>query len=80
MGFINIGVFFVYYIFFDYKVKVVVFVCCGIFGFEDVLVDMMCDYDDFVWCGKVYKVYKGVYVLVKWLFYGGDGRVFNMFK
>lgn len=79
-GSTNTGVPLVHYISLDHKAKAVVLACRGTLGFEDVLADMTCDYDDLIWRGKAYKVHKGVHASAKRLLYGGDGRVLNTLK
>ncbi|KAK0723688.1 hypothetical protein B0T21DRAFT_403677 [Apiosordaria backusii] len=79
-GSTNTGVPLVHYISLDHKAKAVVLACRGTLGFEDVLADMACDYDDLVWRGKAYKVHKGVHASAKRLLYGGDGRVLYTLK
>ncbi|KAK0665827.1 putative lipase [Cercophora samala] len=79
-GSTNTGVPLVHYISLDHKAKAVVLACRGTLGFEDVLADMTCDYDDLVWRGKAYKVHKGVHASAKRLLYGGDGRVLYTLK
>jgi hypothetical protein len=74
-GSTNTGVPLVHYISLDHESKAVVLACRGTLGFEDVLADMTCDYDDLVWRGKSYKVHKGVHASARRLLYGGDGRV-----
>ncbi|CAJ2503532.1 Uu.00g109260.m01.CDS01 [Anthostomella pinea] len=64
----------------DKESKAVVLSCRGTLGFEDVLADMMCDYDDLVWRGKPYKVHKGIHASARRLLYGGDGRVLVTLK
>ncbi|KAK4161430.1 hypothetical protein QBC43DRAFT_96597 [Cladorrhinum sp. PSN259] len=79
-GSTNTGVPLVHYISLDHESKAVVLACRGTLGFEDVLADMTCDYDDLVWRGKPYKVHKGVHASAKRLLYGGDGKVLNILK
>ncbi|KAK4222617.1 putative lipase [Podospora fimiseda] len=79
-GSTNTGVPLVHYISLDHESKAVVLACRGTLGFEDVLADMTCDYDDLVWRGKPYKVHKGVHASAKRLLYGGDGKVLNTLK
>ncbi|KAK4174719.1 putative lipase [Triangularia setosa] len=79
-GSTNTGVPLVHYISLDHKAKAVVLACRGTLGFEDVLADMTCDYDDLIWRGKAYKVHKGVHASAKRLLYGGDGRVLYTLK
>ncbi|GAW23196.1 hypothetical protein ANO14919_127470 [Xylariales sp. No.14919] len=64
----------------DEESKAVVLTCRGTLGFEDVLADMMCDYDDLMWRGKTYKVHKGIHASARRLLYGGDGRVLLTIK
>lgn len=74
------GVPLVHYISIDDESKAVVLACRGTLGFEDVLADMTCDYDDLVWRGKSHKVHKGVHASARRLLYGGDGRVLATIK
>jgi pimeloyl-ACP methyl ester carboxylesterase len=74
-GATNTGVPMVHYISLDHESKAVVLACRGTLGFEDVLADMTCDYDDLVWQGCTYKVHKGIHASARRLLYGGDGRV-----
>ncbi|KAI1212037.1 uncharacterized protein F4807DRAFT_386073 [Annulohypoxylon truncatum] len=64
----------------DEESKAIVLSCRGTLGFEDVLADMMCEYDDLVWRGKPYKVHKGIHASARRLLYGGDGRVLATLK
>ncbi|KAI0010485.1 hypothetical protein F4779DRAFT_308440 [Xylariaceae sp. FL0662B] len=64
----------------DEDSKAVVLSCRGTLGFEDILADMMCEYDDLYWRGKAYKVHKGVHASARRLLYGGDGRVLITLK
>ncbi|KAJ2986603.1 hypothetical protein NUW58_g4946 [Xylaria curta] len=64
----------------DEESKAVVLTCRGTLGFEDVLADMMCEYDDLIWKGKTYKVHKGIHASARRLMYGGDGRVLFTIK
>ncbi|KAI4866504.1 hypothetical protein F4820DRAFT_250143 [Hypoxylon rubiginosum] len=64
----------------DEESKAVVLSCRGTLGFEDVLADMMCEYDDLQWRGKSYKVHKGIHASARRLVYGGDGRVLATLK
>ncbi|KAK3396176.1 hypothetical protein B0T20DRAFT_263470 [Sordaria brevicollis] len=79
-GSTNTGVPLVHYISLDHDSKAVVLACRGTLGFEDVLADMTCDYDDLVWRDKAYKVHKGIHASAKRLLYGGDGRVLYTLK
>ena len=76
----NTGVPLVHYISLDHESKAVVLACRGTLGFEDVLADMTCDYDDLVWRGKSYKVHKGIHASARRLLYGADGKVLQMLK
>ncbi|OTA98239.1 hypothetical protein M426DRAFT_326150 [Hypoxylon sp. CI-4A] len=64
----------------DEESKAVVLSCRGTLGFEDVLSDMTCEYDDLVWRGNPYKVHKGIHASARRLLYGGDGRVLATLK
>ncbi|KAI1748917.1 hypothetical protein F4782DRAFT_337338 [Xylaria castorea] len=64
----------------DEESKAVVLTCRGTLGFEDVLADMMCEYDDLTWSGETYKVHKGIHASARRLLYGGDGRVLITIK
>ena len=79
-GSTNTGVPLVHYISLDHESKAVVLACRGTLGFEDVLADMTCDYDDLHWRGKPYKVHKGIHASAQRLLYGGDGRVLYTLK
>jgi len=79
-GSTNTGVPLVHYISLDHESKAVVLACRGTLGFEDVLADLTCDYDDLIWRGKPYKVHKGIHASARRLLYGGDGRVLYTLK
>ncbi|KAK0633753.1 lipase [Immersiella caudata] len=79
-GSTNTGVPLVHYISLDHESKAVVLACRGTLGFEDVLADMTCDYDDLIWRGNSYKVHKGIHASARRLLYGGDGRVLYTLK
>ena len=74
------GVPLVHYISLDHEAKAVVLACRGTLGFEDVMADMACDYDDLIWRGRRYKVHKGIHASARRLLYGGDGRVLVTIK
>ncbi|KAF9869524.1 lipase [Colletotrichum karsti] len=74
------GVPLVHYVSLDHESKAVVLACRGTLGFEDVLADMACDYDNLYWRGKSYKVHKGIHASARRLLYGGDGRVLYTLK
>jgi pimeloyl-ACP methyl ester carboxylesterase len=65
----------VHYLFLDHESKAVVLALRGTWGFEDVLTDMTCEYDDLVWQGKNWKVHKGMHASAKHLLMGGGRRV-----
>ena len=79
-GSTNTGVPLVHYVSLDHESKAVVLACRGTLGFEDVLADLTCDYDDLTWRGKAYKVHKGIHASARRLLYGGDGRVLITLK
>jgi len=79
-GATDTGVPLVHTIALDEESKAVILTCRGTLGFEDVLADMMCDYDDLAWKGKEYKVHKGIHASARRLLYGGDGRVLITIK
>ncbi|TLD22419.1 hypothetical protein PspLS_08027 [Pyricularia sp. CBS 133598] len=79
-GSTNTGVPLAHYISLDKEAKAVVLACRGTLGFEDVLADMTCDYDDLLWRGRSYKVHKGIHASARRLLYGGDGRVLAILK
>ncbi|KAL5339621.1 hypothetical protein BJX70DRAFT_407969 [Aspergillus crustosus] len=65
----------VHYLFLDHESKAVVLALRGTWGFEDVLTDMTCAYDDLEWQGKTWKVHKGMHASAKHLLMGGGRRV-----
>ncbi|KAJ6179903.1 hypothetical protein N7519_010364 [Penicillium mononematosum] len=65
----------VHYLSIDHDSKAVVLTLRGTWGFEDILTDMTCDYDDLEWQGKSWKVHKGMHASAKRLLEGGGGRV-----
>ncbi|RHZ49548.1 lipase family protein [Aspergillus thermomutatus] len=65
----------VHYVCLDHASKAVVLTLRGTWGFEDILTDMTCDYDDLVWQGRSWKVHKGMHASAKRLLMGGGGRV-----
>ncbi|KAI0172972.1 hypothetical protein GGR52DRAFT_429787 [Hypoxylon sp. FL1284] len=79
-GSTDTGVPLVHTIALDEESKAVILSCRGTLGFEDVLADMMCEYDDLFWRGKAYKVHKGIHASARRLLYGGDGRVLATLK
>lgn len=69
------GVPLVHYLCIDHESKAVVLTLRGTWGFEDILTDMTCDYDDLQWQGRSWKVHKGMHASAKRLLEGGGGRV-----
>ncbi|KAJ5166205.1 uncharacterized protein N7482_004986 [Penicillium canariense] len=65
----------VHYLSIDHESKALVLTLRGTWGFEDILTDMTCDYDDLEWQGKNWKVHKGMHASAKRLLEGGGGRV-----
>lgn len=65
----------VHYLSLDHDSKAVVLTLRGTWGFEDILTDMTCDYDDLEWQGRNWKVHKGMHASAKRLLEGGGGRV-----
>lgn len=65
----------VHYLSIDHESKAVVLTLRGTWGFEDILTDMTCDYDDLDWQGKNWKVHKGMHASAKRLLEGGGRRV-----
>jgi len=65
----------VHYLSIDHESKAVVLTLRGTWGFEDILTDMTCDYDELEWQGKSWKVHKGMHASAKRLLEGGGGRV-----
>lgn len=79
-GHTNTGVPMVHYVSLDHESRAVVLTCRGTLGFEDVLTDMTCDYDELLWRGKAYKVHKGIHASARRLLEGGGGRVMATIK
>lgn len=65
----------VHYLCVDHESKAVVLTLRGTWGFEDILTDMTCNYDDLQWQGKSWKVHKGMHASARRLLEGGSGRV-----
>ncbi|OAX81849.1 hypothetical protein ACJ72_03801 [Emergomyces africanus] len=65
----------VHYLSLDHASKAVVLTLRGTWGFEDILTDMTCDYDDLYWLGRPWQVHKGMHASAKRLLEGGGGRV-----
>jgi Lipase (class 3) len=75
MGQTNTGVPMVHFVSLDHDSRAVVLTCRGTLGFEDILTDMTCDYDDLVLRGKTYKVHKGIHASALRLLLGNGSRV-----
>ncbi|CAD6503436.1 BgTH12-03101 [Blumeria graminis f. sp. triticale] len=71
----NTGVPMVHFVSLDHASKAVVLTCRGTLGFEDVLTDMTCDFDEITYRGKAYIVHKGIHASAHRLLHGGGGRV-----
>lgn len=71
----NTGVPMVHFVSLDHESEAVVLTCRGTLGFEDVLTDMTCDYDDLILHGKAYKVHKGIHASAVRLLSGNGSRV-----
>ncbi|PMD28067.1 hypothetical protein NA56DRAFT_721983 [Hyaloscypha hepaticicola] len=71
----NTGIPMVHFVSLDHDSKAVVLTCRGTLGFEDVLTDMTCDYDELLYRGKSYKVHKGIHASARRLLNGAGGRV-----
>ncbi|EEH22087.2 hypothetical protein PABG_04298 [Paracoccidioides brasiliensis Pb03] len=65
----------VHYLSLDHASKAVVLTLRGTWGFEDILTDMTCDYDDLYWLGKTWQVHKGMHASARRLLEGGGRRV-----
>ncbi|TQS35209.1 hypothetical protein Golomagni_04378 [Golovinomyces magnicellulatus] len=76
----NTGIPMVHFVSLDHDSKAVVLTCRGTLGFEDVLTDMTCDYDDMMYCGKAYMVHKGIHASARRLLDGGGGKVMAVIR
>ncbi|KAI9817571.1 MAG: hypothetical protein M1827_001183 [Pycnora praestabilis] len=74
------GVPLVHYVSLDHESKAVILTCRGTLGFEDILTDMTCDYDDLVWRGQAYRVHKGMHASARRLLGRGGRRVMATIK
>lgn len=70
----------VHYISVDHESKAVVLTCRGTLGFEDVLTDMVGDYDDIRWLGETHRVHKGIYASARRLLTIRGGKVLATIK
>lgn len=64
----------------DHDSKAVVLTCRGTLGFQDVLTDMACDYDDIYWQGQRYRVHKGIHHSARRLLSGTSRYVMTTIK
>ncbi|RFU32800.1 hypothetical protein B7463_g3562, partial [Scytalidium lignicola] len=76
----NTGIPMVHFVSLDHDSRAVVLTCRGTLGFEDVLTDLTCDYDELLWRGKRYSVHKGIYASARRLLNGAEGRVMATIK
>ena len=65
----------IHFVSLDHESKTVVLSIRGTLGFEDILTDMTCDYDELAWEGQNYKVHKGIHASARRLLGGGSSRV-----
>src|SRR3984957_20268076 len=70
----------VHFVSIDRDSRAVVLTCRGTLGFEDVLTDMLCDYDDLYWQGEAYQVHKGIHASARRLLAGLGSRVMATLK
>ncbi|KAL2886872.1 Sn1-specific diacylglycerol lipase beta [Ceratocystis lukuohia] len=70
----------VHYIALDHESKAVVLACRGTLGFEDVLTDLTCEYDEMQWRSQKFQVHKGIHASARRLLYGEDGKVLATLK
>ncbi len=70
----------VHFISIDRDSRAVVLTCRGTLGFEDVLTDMLCDYDELYWQNQPYQVHKGIHASAKRLLAGIGSRVMATLK
>ena len=70
----------IHFISIDHESKAVVLTCRGTLGFEDILTDMTCDYDDIFWQGISYKVHRGIHASARRLLGGIGSRVMATIK
>ncbi|DAA76725.1 TPA_exp: putative Lipase [Trichophyton benhamiae CBS 112371] len=70
----------VHYLSIDHESKAAVLTLRGTWGFEDILTDMTCDYDDMNWLGRTYQVHKGMLASARRLLEGGGGKVMATLK
>jgi hypothetical protein len=76
-GHTGTGIPMVHFVTLDHDSKAVVLTCRGTLGFEDVLTDMTCDYDEVIYNEKAYKVHMGIHASARRLL---SSRVFLTIK
>ena len=70
----------IHFISIDSESKAVVLTCRGTLGFEDVLTDMACDFDELRWQGQLYKVHKGVHHAARRMLGASGSRIMATLK
>lgn len=70
----------VHFVTLDHDSKAVVLTLRGTWGFEDILTDMTCEYEDLHWMGKTWQVHKGMLASARRLLEGGGARVMATIK
>jgi hypothetical protein len=70
----------VHYLSLDHDSRAVVLTLRGTWGFDDILTDMTCDYDDLQWQGRTWQVHKGMHASARRLLEGGGGKVMVTIK
>ena len=70
----------VHFVSIDHDFKAVVLTCRGTLGVQDVLTDMICDYDNLEWRGTTYQVHRGILASARGLVNGPGSRVFATLK
>ncbi len=65
----------VHFVSLDHDSKAVVLSCRGTLGFQDVLTDLTCEFDDMIYNGRSYRVHKGIYASARRLLSGTGSRV-----
>ena len=70
----------VHFVSIDRDSRAVVLTCRGTLGIEDVLTDMLCDYDELYWQHQAYQVHKGIHGAARRLLAGLGSRVMVTLK
>ncbi|KAL9108039.1 MAG: hypothetical protein Q9227_007145 [Pyrenula ochraceoflavens] len=70
----------VHFVSIDHDFQAVVLTCRGTLGIQDVLTDMICDYDTLHWRGTNYQVHRGILASARRLIEGPGSRVFATLK